>query len=65
MNNIEVLFRKIVNRMTLRKDKSFKSFIDLFEVSDNKGIVDKERVPEDCPADFKNESGDLDFYLNF
>lgn len=51
--------------MTLRKDKSFKSFIDLFEVSDNKGIVDKERVPEDCPADFKNESGDLDFYLNF
>jgi len=62
--NIETIYKNIVSRFNpKRQGKTFTQFIDLFELTEIKGIVQGDKVHEDCPAEFKNVEGNLDLYV--
>ncbi|CAG9330099.1 unnamed protein product [Blepharisma stoltei] len=62
--NIETIYKNIVSSFNSKhQGKSFQQFIDLFELTETKGIVQGYKVQEDCPAEFKNEEGNLDLYV--
>ncbi|CAG9330078.1 unnamed protein product [Blepharisma stoltei] len=62
--NLETIYKNIVSRFNPKhQGKSFQQLIDLFELTETKGIVQSDKVQEDCPAEFKNEEGNLDLYV--
>ncbi|CAG9335133.1 unnamed protein product [Blepharisma stoltei] len=63
-SNIEIIYKNIVSRFNPKyQGKSFQQFIDIFELTEIKGIVQGGKVQVDCPAEFKNEEGNLDLYV--
>ncbi|CAG9330088.1 unnamed protein product [Blepharisma stoltei] len=62
--NIDTIYKNIVSRFNPKhQGKSFQQFIDLFELAEIKGIVQSDKVQENCPSEFKNEEGNLDLYV--
>ncbi|CAG9330091.1 unnamed protein product [Blepharisma stoltei] len=62
--NIDTIYKNIVSRFNPKhQGKSFQQFFDLFELAEIKGIVQGDKVQENCPSEFKNEEGNLDLYV--
>lgn len=63
LSNISRVQNIIQNSIIGSNDCASAKLLSLFSLSDVPGIVDKSQVPDDMPAEFKNESQNLDLYI--
>jgi len=47
------------------EDDSFLPYLQLFSVAEQPGLVPKDQAPKECPSDFFNPDGQLDFFAAF
>ncbi|CAG9327548.1 unnamed protein product [Blepharisma stoltei] len=63
MTNIRQVIENFNRRIKQSVENSFSKFLELFLSANEPGIIIPEKIPENAPAEFKDEAGNLDFYI--
>ncbi|CAG9334942.1 unnamed protein product [Blepharisma stoltei] len=63
LTDVKAVIEAFASRFRTVEGESFMKYIELFRSSEHPGIISQDKVPENTPSEFKDETGSIDFYL--